>query len=272
MGDGFKRLTTRLWRGGALFMVWLLLLPASVLAQGASHRAGLVIRFGDGSVITRCVSFSEPRITGLELLWRAGLSLRVDTSSSIGAGVCKINHQGCDVGKSCFCQCEGSTCAYWQYFHLQDGSWKYSNLGASAYQIADGAVEGWSWGDKIAPPVMTLDQICAAGLGVPTARPGAPALASPFPTLTATPLPVTSTPRLQGNLPTATPTAFPSATRSLTGLPTLPPASPTWTPTLSSPMPDADRSSSVATYAVFGMLVLSLGVWLVIQARRRSKP
>jgi len=260
-----------------LFIVWLSWLSASALAQSAPHRAGLVIRFGDGSVITRCVSFSESSLTGLELLQRAGLSLRVDTNSSIGAGVCKINHQGCDAGQSCFCQCEGSTCAYWQYFHLQNGAWKYSNLGASAYRIADGAVEGWSWGDNVAPPVMTLDQICAASSGVPTTAPVVPTArpsttAFPSPTLTATPQSATPTLRVQASVSVASPTAFPSATSLPTKSPTLPSASPTWTPALSSPTPDVDTSSPVATYAVFGILILGLGVWLVIRTRRRSKP
>ena len=42
-------------------------------AQGGDHRAGLVIRFGDGSVQTQCVSFGESSITGEELLQRSGL-------------------------------------------------------------------------------------------------------------------------------------------------------------------------------------------------------
>ena len=102
MGDWMRCLTTRLGRGETiLLLVTLLALSAGerVSAQGAPHRAGLVIRFGDGSVITRCVSFSEASITGIELLTRAGLSIRVDTSSSIGAGVCKIDSQGCDAGR-----------------------------------------------------------------------------------------------------------------------------------------------------------------------------
>ena len=145
MGDWKARLTTRLGET-IFFLIGALALTASAGAQGGAHRAGVVIRFGDGSTVTRCVSFNEPTLSGVELLTRAGLSIRVDTTSSIGAGVCKIERQGCDLGKSCFCQCEGSTCAYWQYFHLQSGAWKYSNLGAALYPVTDGSVEGWAWG------------------------------------------------------------------------------------------------------------------------------
>ena len=106
MGDWTMRLTTRLERGGAFLFLALALLmcsaPISVNAQAATHRAGLVVRFGDGSVVTRCVSFSEPSLTGAELLTRSGLSVVLDLSSSLGAGVCKIGNQGCDRGKSAF--------------------------------------------------------------------------------------------------------------------------------------------------------------------------
>ena len=280
MGDWFKRLTTRLLRGETICFILLVLLPAKALAQGAPYRAGLVIRFGDWSVVTRCVSFSEASITGLELLKRAGLTIRIDTSSSIGAGVCKIGSQGCDAGKSCFCQCEGSTCAYWQYFHLQNGAWKYSNLGAAAYRISDGAVEGWSWGANVAPPVMTLDQICAASVSsvtpmpvgsvAPTAGPGVTASASPTTASTATPPPAMSTVNAQATVPAVSPTVLPSATGLPTTLPAPPPASPTFAPTLDASTPDVSASSPVAAYTVFGILVLGLGAWLVIQARRRK--
>ena len=272
LGDWFKRLTARLGRGETIFFVLLVLLPARALAQGAPHRAGLIVRFGDGNVITRCVTFNEPNITGLELLQRAGLSIRVDTNSSIGAGVCKINSQGCDAGRSCFCQCEGSTCAYWQYFYLQGGAWKYSNLGASVRQVSDGAVEGWSWGNNVAPPVMTLDQICAASTSVPTlpvasstptARPSAIASAVLIPALTATAQPATPAVPAQENTPTVVPSATVPSTADLSGL-----ATPTLAPTLISSPQNVDTSSSPVSYVFFGVIVLGLGAWLLIQSRR----
>jgi hypothetical protein len=272
MGDWIVRLTTRLERGETiLFLVLVLALPASVAAQSASRRAGVVIRFGDGSVITRCVLFGELSITGVELLTRAGLSIRVDASSSIGAGVCKIEREGCDRGKSCFCQCEGSTCAYWQYFHLQNGAWKYSALGAGVYPVSDGAVEGWAWGNNVAPPVMTLDQICAAGQT--SVAPASTRI--PENMVTATLRPVTPTSRAPEGAPTASPTSIPVTAVPLTAiplaaLPTLPTASPTPRPTFIPPPQNTVVPSSVLSYAVFGVIVLGLGVWLFVQARRKA--
>jgi len=288
MGDVKMRLTTRLERGEIfLFLVLAMLangMPASVNAQAATHRAGLVVRFGDGSVVTRCVSFSEPSLTGAELLARSGLPVVLDLNSSIGAGVCKIGNQGCDRGKSCFCQCVGSTCAYWQYFHLQSGAWRYSNLGPGVYQVSDGAVEGWAWGNNVVPPVMLLDQICTAAPALGNVSPSPAHASSP----TTTPRPAT---------PTASPSAVPSAISvasvtavaavPATAIPsaipsaTVPPtSSPTPQPTLllASAQPpavtvgvsaqNAPTTSPLAAYAIFGVIVLGLGAWLVMQRRK----
>jgi len=285
MGDWTMRLTTRLERGGAFLFLALALLassaPICINAQAATHRAGLVVRFGDGSVVTRCVSFSEPSLTGAELLMRAGLSVVLDLNSSLGAGVCKIGSQGCDRGRSCFCQCEGSTCAYWQYFHLQSGAWKYSNLGAGVYQVSDGAVEGWAWGNNVAPPVMSLDQICAAA-PAPVNASASPTRAASAPTATPRPAtPTASSTAAPATLPavsvtaaatvpaTAMPLATVPPTDSPTPQPTLPPA-PTQlpAPTVAAPLQNAETPSPVASYAVFGVIVLGLGAWLAMQRRK----
>jgi hypothetical protein len=284
MGDVKMRLTTRLERGGTfLFLVLILLVssvPISVNAQAVQHRAGLVLRFGDGSVVTRCVSFSEPSLSGAELLMRAGLSVVLDLNSSIGAGVCKIGNQGCDRGKSCFCQCEGSTCAYWQYFHLQSGAWKYSNLGAGVYQVSDGAVEGWAWGNNVAPPVMSLDQICAAAPAPVSVSPSAARVSAPTttprpatPTVSPTAVPVTI-PVVSVTLAVVVPaTAMPSATVPSTDSPTPQPALPLApaqppAPTVIASSQNAETISPVASYVVFGVIVLGLGAWLVMQRRK----
>ena len=284
MGDVKMRLTTRLERGGIFLFLALVLLasgaPTSVNAQATTHRAGLVVRFGDGSIVTRCVSFGEPSLTGAELLMRSGLSVVFDLNSSIGAGVCKIGNQGCDQGKSCFCQCEGSTCAYWQYFHLQSGAWKYSNLGAGVYQVSDGAVEGWAWGNNVAPQVMSLDQICAAAPAQANVSPS-PAHASAStttprpttPTVSPTAVPITTTTVSATAVAAVPATARPSATVPPTNLsapqPTLPPV-PTQppTPTDVESAQNAPTTSPLAAYAIFGVIVLGLGAWLVMQRRK----
>lgn len=60
---------------------------------------------------------------------------------------------------------------YWNYFHLQDGSWAFSQVGPGDYQPKDGAVEGYRFGtsttaDGIAPRAdldqVTFDAVCGA--------------------------------------------------------------------------------------------------------------
>ncbi len=93
------------------FLLLLLALALPAQAQEETpHRAGLVVRHGDGRVVTRCVTFSEESISGVELLRRSGLAATFAAYGGLGYGVCVIDGQGCDSG-DCFCQCRGATCA-----------------------------------------------------------------------------------------------------------------------------------------------------------------
>jgi hypothetical protein len=203
----------------------------------------------------------------------------VDTASSIGAGVCKINSQGCDAGQLCFCQCTGSTCAYWQYFHAQNGAWKYSILGAALYPISDGAVEGWAWGNNVAPPLMALDQICASTLPAPTSAPQATRAPSRTPAPTSGPVTPTAAatvaPVTASAIPTRAPTEVPATALEVSTValasPTVATASPTSAPTVSASPQNAGGASPVTSYAIFGVIVLGLGTWLLIQSRRKAR-
>ena len=166
----------------------LLILPPTLQAQD-ENRAALVVNFGD-RVSTHCVSFSEDQISGYELLVRAGLDVEVE-ADGMGAAVCQLDDTGCP-SNDCFCQCSGGDdCVYWSYWHQSGGAWQYSAVGASAYQVEDGSVEGWSWGpgspeQAIPPPDLSFADVCAP-----------PATATPAPS--ATPQPTATSP------PSATP-------------------------------------------------------------------
>jgi len=167
--------------------------PIAVQAQ-QPHRVGLVVRFGDGSVFTKCIEFNEDRINGLDVLLRSGLSVIYQPSGS-AAAVCKINNDGCNYpSQQCFCQCSGSSsCVYWSYWHLKNGAWQYSNVGATIYQAHDGDVEGWVWGagsptSAPQPPVINFNSICAPP---PTSTPSSSP--TPAPTATHTPRPTATT-------------------------------------------------------------------------------
>jgi hypothetical protein len=178
-------------------LLGLLGLPAvASLHASGPNQVGLVVRFGDGSVFTRCVEFSEPTISGYEVLARAGLNV-IAEFSGLGVAVCKVQNDGCNYpAQSCFCQCEGSPCYYWVYHHLVGGAWQYSGFGASSYQVGHGAVEGWAWGEGdpnggSQPPVLTFEQLCAppTATPLPTATLAPTATSTPAPAATGTPAP-----------------------------------------------------------------------------------
>ncbi len=153
----------------------------SVRAQGGVNQVGLVVRFGDGSLTTRCVEFSEQQISGYDVLVRSGLDIVAAFDSGAGAAICAIEGEGCPAN-------ECLTCAdpnYWSYWHLVEGSWVYSQVGSSGYAAHHGDVEGWSWGPGEPPPVVFFAQICippATDTPPPTDTPLPPTATSPPPT------------------------------------------------------------------------------------------
>jgi len=212
-------------------------------AQGL-NQVGLVVQFGDGSYTTRCIEFSEPQISGYDVLLRSGLNIEASVSGSPGVLICGIEGTGCSAS-NCMCDFPPN---YWSYWHLVDGEWLYSQLGASGYMVSPGEVEGWNWGEGQPPSVIPLEQICAPP-ATDTPTPTQTPTASTTPTATWTPHPPTATPTWTPLPPTAprtavpvTATIAPSATPrpSATAAPTaadtatpVPPtaaATPTWMP------------------------------------------
>jgi hypothetical protein len=149
-----------------IFLV-LILVAGGVTAVTAqeTNRAALVVLLADGEAVTRCVEFDEAEVTGLELLNRSGLEI-VTAAEAMGPAVCSVADTGCPAN-DCFCQCKGGDCVYWSYWHLREGEWRYSQAGASIFQVSDGMVEGWTFGpgtpqDALEPPLLTFDEVCAA--------------------------------------------------------------------------------------------------------------
>ncbi len=168
------------------------------------NRAGLVVQFGDGTITTRCVEFSEARISGYDVLLRSGLAIEAVVEGGQGAFICGIEGEGCPAS-NCMC---GFPPDYWSYWHL-NGDWVYSQTGVDGYLVSPGDVEGWRWGTGSSPQAVPFDQICAP-----------PATATPVPTATWTPSPTQA-------LPSATASDTPMPTNTWTPSPTLLPPSPT---------------------------------------------
>lgn len=194
-----------LWFGAGL------VLTPAVHGQEGPNQAGLIIQYGDGTTSTACVNFEESSITGLELLRRAGISVSADVSSGLGTTICALDGQGCNYPEeNCFCQCQGATCVYWQYWYLADGEWQYSQIGATDREVTDGSVNGWVWaeGDPSGgqrPPATSFTEICAAE---PAETPSGTSTQAvqPAPASTATPVLTptgTSAPAAPGDEPSA---------------------------------------------------------------------
>lgn len=165
-----------------LGLLALLLMTTIAQAQAGSQRAGLVVRYDDGSVETACVSFPEAEISGVELLVRAGLPVVVQ-DGGVGTAVCKIGPDGCDYpAEQCFCERDGSRAIYWAYYQQEGDAWRYASTGPGNARVRDGAVDGWAWGagdssGGAVPPLIALDAICGPpGPTRPTLS-AAPALA-----------------------------------------------------------------------------------------------
>ncbi|MCB0045321.1 MAG: hypothetical protein KDD92_07825 [Caldilineaceae bacterium] len=198
--------TRVLLAAGALLLLALLAAPADGQESG---RVGLVIRYDDGSAVTRCVEIDNGA-TGLDVLVNSGLETSIE-AQAIGSAVCGIDDEGCSYPQqNCFCGCESSPCKYWSYWLWEDGEWRYSQLGASNRQAIPGSVEGWSWSvgtlnlnAENAPPVYTYAEICEPEQ-VATETAAAHATASAQPTASSTPSATTAA--AVTTAPTVTPT------------------------------------------------------------------
>jgi hypothetical protein len=127
-------------------------------------RAGVVVDFGGGNVVTRCVHFEGPQITGFQLLQDSGLTFTFENfGPTLGNAICSIQNLGCQFpAQPCFCQCTGTgPCSFIAYFILQNGAFVLSPVGESTRVVHNKDVDGYIFNDgSTPPPVFTIHQIC----------------------------------------------------------------------------------------------------------------
>lgn len=299
MSVNHRNLVVALLFFGVIFSVITSVHPLDVGAQ-SPNQVGLVVGMGDGSVVTRCVEFAEAEISGYDLLMRSGLQVVATQSGGMGLTICQLGGEGCPAD-NCFCECTGSVCAYWSYWHLVDGEWSYSSVGANGHRIRSGDVDGWTWGKGDPPPVVSLEQICALSATIeptptltdtPTLLPTATVTIpthTPQPAEPATVLPTSTwTPK---SIPSKSPTSFPSVTPTGTVTQQAPIATPSPTPLLQSGVAQQATSAATSTrraarpsltptarqgrqerssYLLFGVLLaVLLGVIVMVVLRRK---
>lgn len=147
----------------------------AVAAGEPLHHAGVVVRHGDGRLTYAYVAFPEQTISGIQLLQRTGIPLVTIPFGGLGDAVCEIADEGCpaSVCGRRLCQGAGADSPFWQYFRqVSPGEWQPLALGASATNVRDGDVDGWSWtdGKPDLPAVALADVAARAGVAHPAAE------------------------------------------------------------------------------------------------------
>jgi hypothetical protein len=143
------------------------LLTDPACAQEAEARVGVIVDDGEGDDTRSCIDPGEtegepasptPALNGIDALEMAGHELVTkDFGGALGMAVCKIDGVGTDD-----CNFDAG---FWAYYHRgPDGSFQFSEVGPSSYQVPDGGIEAWVWapaGTEAAPPdPVTLEEIC----------------------------------------------------------------------------------------------------------------
>jgi len=193
--------------------------PAAAWTAGAcptSSGVTVVVDFSafGAGVVTRCAPGAHD--TGLDVLSAAGLAV-----AFAGPGfVCRIDGLPGPDRESCAATPPAT--AHWTYWHAQrGGSWTYSPVGASAWQPAQGSVEGWAFvdgpGGNQPPGVPPPAPPAAPATPRPTAPP-TPA-ATPVATPVATPAPARTTQPARPGPSTTTPSPVPSSIATVTPTP-----------------------------------------------------
>ncbi|CAN5573688.1 hypothetical protein BH09CHL1_BH09CHL1_35090 [soil metagenome] len=130
----------------ALAFAFLFLLLSNQIAEASE--AAIVVRHGDGSVTYVVVVWPEDEISSFELLSRATISLTTVAFGGLGEAVCTLDGEGCGLSdcRVRLCQTGDPDSPFWQFFRQDSsGVWISQPLGASASNVHDGDVDGWSW-------------------------------------------------------------------------------------------------------------------------------
>jgi hypothetical protein len=148
-----------------LIALLLTLTPFTSTSAAPLHAAGVVIDYGGGRVTYAYVPFVEEKITGIELLKRARVSLLTVSFGGLGDAVCTIDDTGCGLSdcRQRLCQTGDPKSPFWHYLReTSPGTWTFVATGPSAPTVTNGAIDGWAWtGDTPAMPSLTMEQLIA---------------------------------------------------------------------------------------------------------------
>jgi hypothetical protein len=192
--------------------------PLCAQAAGANH-VGIVVEHGDGSVIRRCVSFTTPTITALNVLHGSGIQYSTSGfSGGLGDAVCQIDNEPAQ-----YTSCLPASGSYWVFFVLSPtGGWTTAPQGVSNESVSNGGDIGFRYDPLTGADPQPVSPAGTCPVSTPTPTPTA------TPTASAAPTPVGTTAPVGTSHPGPTPTGA-SATDP-TGNP-IPPSATSPTPT-----------------------------------------
>jgi hypothetical protein len=273
-----------------LLLLFLLLFLSSAglylpdLYAQESNRAGLVVLFGDGTYVTRCVEFTEAEISGYELLVHSNLGIEVKADPGMGVLVCRIGPEGCPPD-DCMC---GFPPNYWSYWHRVEGEWVYAYAGASANMVQNGDIDGWVWGEGTLPVDVSIEAICQGSVAdtpqppptpastdttIPTDVPtSAPTVMTTEPADTSLPSPTLVVPTpTEDTISTEIPNPTPTETVAVEiAQPTIEDtAVPSWVDATDEP-PSTDGGGFPTGYLFLGLFVVLLLAGFVFVSRRQA--
>lgn len=225
----------------------------SSCAAAGTHRAGIVVQHGDGTLVTGCVAFDGETITGEEALAQSGIAWYGQTFGGFGVAVCAL-----DGEPDRYLECPGKD-DYWAVFVSRGGAaWQLSSVGISALSLGDGDLVGFRYvpvAGTPAPPALP-GGVCAAATPSPSGAAPATASASAEATVTAA--------------ATASATSIPSATPAVSApADTFAPAGPDGSPAPPAPPSGPDPGLLVAFAAGGGLA--GLAVLRLVSAGRAGR-
>ena len=220
----------RLLLASAVACPAMVLLPGAAAHTGCALAAGtgrnsatLVVEHFNGAMLSVCVYFDTPNISGEDLLRVSGVEFATEGYGSYGDAVCQIDHEPATYDpNNCF-----GTSMYWEMFVSRGGgAWTTSSLGVSSQTFADGDSEGFHY----------VPESGGLGPGNPPGHCAPPPSPPPPPSPRATPA------------PTPAPTAPPSPTGGPASTATSP-ASPQGETTQASAAPSAPSPATATAPA-----------------------
>lgn len=129
-----------------LFAVSLRVSSTTLAAPEKTRHATVIVQFDDIEIAAREITFEKKMTNGIDALKLTGFAV-VTTETQFGTAVCAVGGIG-QPADDCFGDLQGR---FWSYNYWDGTQWVAYPVGAGSSQVADNGIEGWRWGEYLAP-------------------------------------------------------------------------------------------------------------------------